>query len=384
MSYLNDQRVVLTLDAGGTNFVFSAIQANKEIVEPVRLPAEVQVLEKSLETIAAGFREVMDQLDEKAVAISFAFPGPADYPNGIIDNVGNLPAFAGGVPLGPWLEKEFGIPVYINNDGDLFVYGEAIAGLLPKVNIMLEEEGSPKRYNTLFGVTLGTGFGGGMVHNNDLFIGDNSNATEVWLLRNKVRSDCFIEDGASIRAVQGSYARAAGIPVDEAPEPKVISDIAEGRADGNQAAAVEAYRELGEVVGEALSTVATLFDGLIVLGGGVSYAHKLFMPAVLDAMNGSINKYDGSSLHRIVQKTFNLEEESQQAEFVTGETKQIAIPGSHETLAYDPLKRIGVGTSVLGTSKAVGIGAYAFALHEIDKGRSEHNMTRLEGFYCLP
>ena len=97
MNYDNDQRIVLTLDAGGTNFVFSAIRANKEIVEPVRLPAEVQVLEKSLETISTGFREVMEQLDEKPVAISFAFPGPADYPNGIIDNVGNLPAFAGGL-----------------------------------------------------------------------------------------------------------------------------------------------------------------------------------------------------------------------------------------------------------------------------------------------
>jgi glucokinase len=371
MNYDNDKRIVLTLDAGGTNFVFSAIQSNREVVTPVRLPAETQVLEKSLETIKNGFQQVMDKLDEKPVAISFAFPGPADYPNGIIDNVGNLPAFAGGVPLGPWLEKQFDMPVYINNDGDLFVYGEAIAGLLPKVNQLLEKAGSPKRYNTLFGVTLGTGFGGGMVHNNDLFIGDNSNATEVWLLRNKVRSDCFIEDGASIRAVQGSYAKNARINPEMAPSPKEIEDIAFGKADGNKEAAIEAYRELGEVVGEALSTVATLFDGLIVLGGGVSYAHELFMPAVLDAMNGSINKYDGSSLHRIVQKTFNLEEEAQQAEFVTGETKQIAMPGSDETIAYDPLKRIGIGTSVLGTSEAVGIGAYAFALHEIDKECAE-------------
>ncbi len=366
MGYSNDKRIVLTLDAGGTNFVYSAIQSNKEIVEPVRLPAEVQVLEKSLETIASGFRKVMEQLGEKPEAISFAFPGPADYPNGIIDNVGNLPAFAGGVPLGPWLEKEFGMPVFINNDGDLFVYGEAIAGLLPKVNQLLEEAGSPKRYNTLFGVTLGTGFGGGMVHKNQLFIGDNSNATEVWLLRNKVRSDCFIEDGASIRAVRNSYAKNAGIAEDAAPGPKEIEDIALGKAEGDQAAAIEAYRELGEVVGEALSTIATLFDGLIVMGGGVSYGHPLFMPAVLEAMGGSINKYDGSELERIVQRVYNLEDAGQVVEFAKGETRQIDIPGSDETLAYDPLKRIGIGVSVLGTSEAVGIGAYAFALSEID------------------
>ena len=362
----NDPRIVLTLDAGGTNFVFSAIQSNREIVTPVRLSAETKILERSLQVIESGFRQVIEQLDEKPVAISFAFPGPADYPHGIIDNVGNLPAFAGGVPLGPWLEKQFGIPVFINNDGDLFVYGEAIAGLLPQVNGQLEQAGSPKRYRTLFGVTLGTGFGGGMVHKGQLFVGDNSNATEVWLLRNKVRPDCFIEDGASIRGVRNSYAKNAGIDPDSAPNPKEIGDIALGKLEGDASAAVEAWRELGEVVGEALSTVATLFDGLIVIGGGVSHAHKLFMPAVLDAMSGTIEKYDGSSLDRIVQKIYNLEDVSQAADFVRGEVKQIALPGTDETIAYDPLKRIGIGTSVLGTSEAVGIGAYAFALNQLD------------------
>lgn len=367
MSYSNDKRIVLTLDAGGTNFVFSAIQSNQEIVEPVRLPAKVNHLDQSLGTIAFGFRQVIERLDEDPVAISFAFPGPADYPNGIIDNVGNLPAFAGGVPLGSWLKNEFGIPVYINNDGDLFVYGEAIAGLLPKVNAMLEEAGSPKRYQTLFGVTLGTGFGGGMVHNDQLFIGDNSNATEVWLLRNKVKPNCFIEDGASIRAVRNSYAKNAGIELKFSPSPKEIEDIALGKIEGDKTAAIEAYRELGEVIGEALATLTTLFDGLIVLGGGLSYGHKLFMPAVLDVMGGTIRKYDGNEIDRIVQKVYNLEDADQVAQFVQGEAKQIVIPGSDETIAYDPLKRIGIGISVLGTSEAVGIGAYAFALNQLDR-----------------
>ncbi len=366
MNYDTDNRIVLTLDAGGTNFVFSAIRANKEIVEPVCLPAEVQVLDKSLETIASGFRQVMDSLDEKPVAISFAFPGPADYPNGIIDNVGNLPAFAGGVPLGPWLEKEFEVPVFINNDGDLFVYGEAIAGLLPKVNRMLEEAGSPKRYQTLFGITLGTGFGGGLVHKNELFIGDNSNATEIWLMRNKVRPDCLAEDGASIRAVMNSYAKNAGIEPTDSPNPKEIEAIALGAREGDQAAAIEAYRELGEVVGDALANAMTLLDGLVVIGGGLSKGHRLFMPAVLDELNGKISGYAGNAFDRIVQRAYNVEEPEQVANFIKGDVKHIPMPGSTETMAYDPLKRIGIGTSVLGTSRAVGIGAYCFALNEID------------------
>lgn len=366
MRYVDDQRIVLTLDAGGTNFVFSAIRSNREIVEPVRISAETEDLGCSLATIESGFKQVMDRLDEQPAAISFAFPGPADYPNGIVDNVGNLPEFRGGVPLGPWLEKHFAMPVFINNDGDLFVYGEAIAGLLPEVNRMLKAAGSPKRYQILFGITLGTGFGGGLVVKDQLYIGDNSNGIEVWLMRNKVKSDCLAEDGASIRAVRNSYARNAGVEPDTAPNPKEIEAIAMGELKGDTAAAREAYRELGEVVGDALANAMTLFDGLVVIGGGLSKAHRLFMPAVLNELNGQISNYEGALFDRIVQRAYNLEDPGQVAEFVRGDVREIKIPGSEETLAYDPLKRIGIGTTVLGTSASVSIGAYAYALNQLD------------------
>ena len=44
--YQFDKRIVMTLDAGGTNFVFSAIQSNEEIVEPIVLPSNGDNLEK--------------------------------------------------------------------------------------------------------------------------------------------------------------------------------------------------------------------------------------------------------------------------------------------------------------------------------------------------
>jgi hypothetical protein len=46
--------------------------------------------------------------------------------------------------------------------------------------------GSPKRYNNLFDITLDTGFGGGIVRDGELFVGDNSMAGEVRLLRHKL------------------------------------------------------------------------------------------------------------------------------------------------------------------------------------------------------
>lgn len=367
MDYQSDQRIVLTLDAGGTNFVFSAMQGMKEVVTPVRLPSHAKdSLDKSLGSMVQGFKAVIEQLDEKPVAISFAFPGPADYPNGIIDNMGNLPAFAGGVPLGAYLQDAFGIPVFINNDGDLFVYGEAIGGLLPKVNKMLAEAGSPKRFNKLFGITLGTGFGAGIVADGQLYIGDNSAAGEIWITRNKRHPKCFAEEGVSIRAVQGSYAKAAGIDPKEAPTPKDIYEIGTGQKEGNKKAALQAFAEMGEVIGDALANAITLMDGLIVIGGGLAAAYPLFISAVLEEMNGSIESYSGEKLPRIVQKCFDLEDKAQCNQFLQGSVKQIIIPGTDKTVPYDSLKRLGIGHAALDTSQAVAIGAYVFALNQLD------------------
>src|SRR5215831_17738982 len=161
--YSRDSRIVLTLDAGGTNFRFSAIKGNRRVGHLVARPSQGDQLEQCLANIVDGFTQLKKQCPKPPVAISFAFPGPADYPNGIIGDLGNLPGFRGGVALGPMLEEKFGIPVFINNDGDLFTCGEAIGGFLPYVNGLLKKAGSPKRHRNLFGVTLGTGVGGGAV-----------------------------------------------------------------------------------------------------------------------------------------------------------------------------------------------------------------------------
>jgi len=109
MNLKEDKRIVMTLDAGGTNFVFSAIQGSAEIVDPINLPAQASNLIEVLERILQGFAEVKIQLTEAPAAISFAFPGPAEYELGIIGDLQNLPHFRGGVALGDMLQEKFEI-----------------------------------------------------------------------------------------------------------------------------------------------------------------------------------------------------------------------------------------------------------------------------------
>lgn len=360
-----EPRIVMTLDAGGTNLRFSAMRGGKPVTDTVSLPSNGEDLTRCLANIVEGFTRVKVLCPQPPSAISFAFPGPADYPNGIIGDLGNLPGFRGGVALGSMLEDQFDIPVFINNDGDLFVYGEAIGGLLPHVNGLLEKAGSPKRYQNLFGITLGTGLGGGIVRNGELFIGDNSMAGEVWLLRNKLHPAMNAEEGACIRAVRRVYAGLTGVPFDEVPEPKELFEIANGKQTGNQSAALEAFRRLGESAGDALGSALTLIDGLAVIGGGVSGAWPLFLPALVDELNSTYIGPDGNKFRRLASTAFNLEDSSQLENFLKGGTRTIKVPGSARSLAYDPLQRVGVGMSRLGTSEAVAIGACAFALQKL-------------------
>jgi glucokinase len=361
ISFADDRRIVMVLDGGGTGLKFSALRGNRPLTGLLRLPAEAWDLDRCLGNIVRGFESVRDALPEPPAAISAAFPGPADYPRGIIGDLPNLPAFRGGVALGPMLEERFGVPVFLNNDGDLFAYGEAIAGFLPYVNSLLEQAGSVKRYRNLFGVTLGTGLGGGISRNGELFAGDNSIAAEAWLLRNKLDCGANAEEGASARAVRRFYAQHAGLPMEQAPEPKTIFEIGMGEAAGDREAAREAYRRLGEVAGDAIAQALTLVDGLAVVGGGISGAHPLFMPALVDAVNGVY----GSGLHRLCSRAYNFEDPCQREAFLRGVAREIAVPGSSSRVAYDPLPRTAIGVSRLGTSEAIAAGAYAFALSRL-------------------
>ena len=364
--YKFDKRIVITLDAGGTNFVFGAMQSNEFIVDPITMPSNAQDLDLCLSTMVSGFEQVISKLDQKPVAISFAFPGPADYPHGIIGGyLPNFPSFRNGVALGPFLEEKFGIPVYINNDGDLFAYGEALGGILPEINSRLAELGSSKRYSNLIGFTFGTGFGIGMVIDNNLNRGNNS-CVEIFCNRHKNHTEVYVEEGVAIRAIKRVYAEKSG-EIDHTFEPKDICEIAEGTKPGNREAAIAAFEEFGEVAGDAIATAVTLTDSLVVIGGGLTGAKKYFMPALMKQLNGVLHSIKGEEIPRMPTKAFDLDDEEQFVLFANGAARPIKVYGTERTVIYDPMKATGVAMSKLGASKAISIGAYSFALSMLDR-----------------
>lgn len=352
--------VILVLDAGGTNLVFTAAKNETVIGKPVILPAESDNLETFLQKLINGFETVNAQSGNKAQAISFAFPGPADYENGIIGDLQNLPFFRGGIPLKRILENHFKIPVFINNDGDLFTLGEALGGILPEINAQSE-----KQYKNLLGVTLGTGFGGGIVIDGKLLTGDNSAAGEINRMSNLLNRNQSVEEVLSKRGIKRLFAEHAGISFEHTPEPFDIYNIAIEKQEGNKKAAIAAWDIFAEVLADAIANAVTLTDSNVVIGGGLAGAHPLFLQKTVNLLNGQLLTAEQNKIQRLEVYAYNWHNQQCRSDFLKTEYSEIRVPLSNETIRWSAEKKITIAISKLGTSEAVALGAYNFATEQL-------------------
>lgn len=360
----NDLPVILSLDAGGTNFVFSAVRNGNLIGETVRKNSYGDDIEKSLKIIVEGFHQVKDSLKEEISAISFAFPGPSDFENGVIGDLWNLPGYRGGIALAPMLEKEFNVPVFINNDGDLFAFGEYMGGALPYINQKLSDAGNSKVYKNLTGITLGTGFGLGIVNRGHLLRGDNSMPAEIWLMRGYQYPDAGIEESVSIRGIQRSYRKYSGLEKDISP--KEIYEVAKNTSGKAKKAALNSFRDFGINLGEAVASLISLFDSNVVIGGGLSKSWDLFAPYMMQQLRSYFDTPEHKKIPRLTHTIYNLEKEKDFKSFLKEDEKLISIPGGKDRVhPYNKNSVAGVILSINDTSESIIKGAYFYALKEM-------------------
>ena len=120
-----------------------------------------------------------------------------------------------------------------------------------------------------------------------------------------------------------------------------------------------------------MATAVTLVDGLIVIGGGITAARKYIMPSLLKELRGKMHTITGEELNRVQMKVYDLDNEEEFKEFAKGDQRALKVYGTDRYVAYDPQKRIGVMISKLGASNAISVGAYAFALSQLDAQKAQ-------------
>jgi glucokinase len=251
------EQYVLAFDVGGTKLAAAVFGSDhRRLCKVQSLPAMAKqkpsVTLLNLKRVGEQSRKQAG-VDGQPLAVGMGSPGPLDTRNGRLLAVDNLPNLA-GFDMKGFIEHEFGAPLYLENDANCFALGEAM-------------QGAGRGKAIVVGVTLGTGFGCGIVIDGKILTGTTDNAGEV--------AYCPVAGGTfdqmlSGGGVQRFYTRITG---KEAPAPKEIGEMAEqGDAD-----ALETWRFYGEAVGTALGTISAILDpSIVVLGGSVARRLPLF------------------------------------------------------------------------------------------------------------
>ncbi len=252
-----NEQYVLAFDVGGTKLAAAVFSLDHRRLSKVQsLPAMAKqrpaVTLMNLKRVGEQARREAG-LEGQPLAVGMGSPGPLDTRNGRLLAVDNLPHLA-GFDMAGFIQREFGAPLYMENDANCFALGEAMQGA---------GRGKP----IVVGVTLGTGFGCGIVINGKILTGVTDNAGEV--------AYCPVSGGTfdemlSGGGVQRFYTRITG---KEAPPPKEIGEMAE-RSD---AEALATWYHYGVAVGTALGTISAVLDpSIVVLGGSVARRLPLF------------------------------------------------------------------------------------------------------------
>lgn len=158
----------LGIDLGGTNIVAGVVDENYKIISVAKRKTNCpRPCEQIIDDIVLTANEAIENVGLTINDISSAgigAPGDIDIKNGIILLADNLEFI--NVPIVDMLKKRLGIPFNIQNDANAAAYGEYIAG-------------AGKGTKDFIMVTLGTGVGGGVVVNGELYAGFSNKGAEL-------------------------------------------------------------------------------------------------------------------------------------------------------------------------------------------------------------
>lgn len=265
------KKLVCGVDFGGTKIKFGIVlEYGKMLGEPLTLPTENQRSgDEIVGTLIEGIERVIQNSDlsfQQMSGIGIGSPGPLDLKNGVIINPPNLPTLH-NFPLKQTLENYLNLPVVINNDANCFVLGEACFGSASNASIVC-------------GVTLGTGFGCGIVIDRRIFEGSTGTAAEVW---GSPYADRNFEEYGSARSVKRIYQK---ITSQELEAKEIFNLARQGDQD-----AIAAWSEFGVHLGRILAIITNLLDpDMIVIGGSVSHAWEFFKHSLLENLFKNINQ----------------------------------------------------------------------------------------------
>lgn len=251
-------------DIGGTNIAAGIIDESNRLIakDSVRFPRG-EGNTAVIEACAGLYHRICDQAaipEQEIIGVGVAVPGSVSPHDGVVIDAHNLGFHH--TPLAALLSDALKKPVALINDADAATLAEHRIGAL-------------KGAKTAMLITIGTGIGGGLILNGDLFRGGRNNGTEPghMVLRNGGRHcSCGIDGCAE------TYCSATRLGKDGAVFRKpTAKEVIEAAKQGDKQA-LALFKEYIDDFGSYIASIVNLLDPeRIAIGGGVSGAGSFLL-----------------------------------------------------------------------------------------------------------
>lgn len=276
-------RKYIGLDVGGTNITAAMILKSGEIISRAKqkTPRDCDASEVIAE-IASTIKKLIQSDDGKSsdiAGIGIGIPGVVDPKSGIVTAAPNIALK--GAHLGDELKDKFDAPVILGNDVNVGTIGECWLG-------------AGREADSVVGIFIGTGIGGGIVQNRYLVTGSHNAAGEIGHIVMETNGPiCGCGNKGCLEAIASRTAiekeiRAAiasgrtSILADKLDDGVLKSKALLKALSGKDALVTEIIEKASETIGYACLTVRHLLDpDMIILGGGVIEACGDFVLSIV-------------------------------------------------------------------------------------------------------
>ncbi len=271
------------IDIGGTNIKglltdkSGKLLSFKEATTPGSAKEIDEALLNLIENLATSVS--VSKIDIKAIGIGAA--GTIDRTKGRVITSPNIPSWE-NYPLAKNIEKKSGIRVFIENDATVACAGSWW-------------QGHGTKFKNWIMITLGTGIGGGVVIDNKIYTGKTGSSMEIGHMTvdiNGPQCSCgsrgcleqYASASALVKYVQdnmGKYKESSLREHRDSLSAKLIHDHAVNKDE----LAIEAMSSISKYLGLGVANLINIFNPeAIILGGGLSLAHKIIIPIVKEVV----------------------------------------------------------------------------------------------------
>ncbi|MFD0678918.1 MULTISPECIES: ROK family protein [unclassified Paenibacillus] len=284
---------LIGMDIGGTNVVCGLVDTEGKLLHKIKQPTEASKGSSYVfDKIGLMIEDLVLQAGIEKSQVSVIGVGTP----GFIDPIKGITLFAGNlrwtqVHTADEISRRTGLPVFIDNDVRMYVYGEAVCG-------------AARGYEHVLGITIGTGLAASMINNGQLYYGGGYMAGElghILMPEISYRCGCGMT-GCLETAVSGTgIARQAREQLengqvsimqewlkDSSLEALTAADVSKA-FDAGDPLAVEVMNHTGTLLGKGLAAAVTLYSpDIIVIGGGGALAGERLFASMREQLKQSV------------------------------------------------------------------------------------------------